>query len=670
MGRVVVDDDDDDCRRRVVMRDVRRGGRGRRERCVGALAAALALAAADAADAAATCYCSVAACTPSTMVDSTSIVPVPQPCTAFVSGSSVNGNIDLRYAKAGVTVTSFTLGPGITHWNGDITIDQTQSYTLDLTGLTHLNGTLNGYWQVPSSGGMTITAPNLLYATALNFGTNTAINFPALQTVGVEVAGVAGVTGSIAGLSVRSSATPTFPSLTTVKGRVSCQGATGSDDCQSATTFPALTTIIGGHTGGGVSLPALVNITGDLTINPWLQITPFAWAPLLTTVGGSLSLEVDANTDTSLWPPIANIGRQITVRSTMGSGSPSFTSLSLPGVSVGSISVNFHSSSPAAGTVTELTFPNLTTITGVGLANQAAKIEFWGMRDVTDIRFPALTSQNATLETTSNTRFWSHDGTSSTPPPADSTPVNVHVQCISAMSYWYTQAFFSDASIVCPTGCNLCSSTGGPGPAPPATPTPPPATSVTSASLSAAVTACFAEDTAGNCQCSGSGCGVLSGPISSWSFTGTNLNMDSLFEAKSTFNQNIGSWDVSGATSMKKMFKNATSFNQPIGSWNTGAVTDMGEMFAGATSFARDISGWDVDQVTASTDMFDGATAFNVKYTCVGAKCTGDAKSSDDLSRGEIAGIAVGCIAFAFAAVLLIACCRRRRASDDGLQKA
>ena len=216
-----------------------------------------------------------------------------------------------------------------------------------------------------------------------------------------------------------------------------------------------------------------------------------------------------------------------------------------------------------------------------------------------------------------------------------------------------------------------CTGGGGGGNPPPAAPTPPPATSVTSASLSAAVTACFAEDTAGNCQCSGSGCGVMSGPISSWSFTGTNLNMDSLFEAKTTFNQNIGSWDVSGATSMKKMFKNATSFNQPIGSWNTGAVTDTTEMFAGATSFARDISGWDVDQVTASTDMFDGATAFNVKYTCVGAKCTGDSKSSDDLSNGQIAGIAVGCVAFAAAVILVFACCRRRRRSDDdGSQKA
>lgn len=212
---------------------------------------------------------------------------------------------------------------------------------------------------------------------------------------------------------------------------------------------------------------------------------------------------------------------------------------------------------------------------------------------------------------------------------------------------------------------------GGNGGTPPSTPqgSPPPATTVTSSQLSAAVTACFTENTDGDCQCSGSGCGVLSGPISAWSFTGTNLNMDSLFEAKTTFNQNIGSWDVSGATSMAKMFKNATSFNQPIGSWNTGSVLDTSEMFAGATSFARDISGWDVDQVTASTNMFDGATAFNAKYTCVDAKCTGDPKSSD-LSRGQIAGIAVGCIAFAVAVVLVFACCRRRRRAEDGAQKA
>lgn len=189
---------------------------------------------------------------------------------------------------------------------------------------------------------------------------------------------------------------------------------------------------------------------------------------------------------------------------------------------------------------------------------------------------------------------------------------------------------------------------------------------MTSVTLGAAVTACFNEDAAGNCQCSGAGCGVLSGAISSWRFTGTNLNMDSLFEGRTTFNQPIGSWDVSGATSMSKMFKNASSFNQPIGSWNTGSVTNMTQMFAGASSFARDISGWDVDQVTSYDAMFDGATAFNAKYTCNGPKCSGDSWL-DKLSDAEIAGIAVGCVAFV-TILIVVVCVRRRRRANDKLR--
>ena len=190
---------------------------------------------------------------------------------------------------------------------------------------------------------------------------------------------------------------------------------------------------------------------------------------------------------------------------------------------------------------------------------------------------------------------------------------------------------------------------------------------MTTAQLQNAVSACFAENADGNCQCaSGSACGALTGPISSWSFTGTNLNMDSLFEAKTTFNQNIGSWDVGGVTSMKKMFKNATSFNQPIGSWNTGAVTDMTQMFAGASTFARDISGWDVDQVTSHDAMFDGAEAFNAKYTCDGPKCSGDS-ILDKLSDAQIAGIAVGCIAFV-TILIVVVCVRRRRRANDKLR--
>jgi surface protein len=45
-----------------------------------------------------------------------------------------------------------------------------------------------------------------------------------------------------------------------------------------------------------------------------------------------------------------------------------------------------------------------------------------------------------------------------------------------------------------------------------------------------------------------------------------------------TFNQNIGSWDVSQVTNMSHMFLSATAFNQNIGDWDVSKVTDMSYM--------------------------------------------------------------------------------------------
>jgi surface protein len=92
-------------------------------------------------------------------------------------------------------------------------------------------------------------------------------------------------------------------------------------------------------------------------------------------------------------------------------------------------------------------------------------------------------------------------------------------------------------------------------------------------------------------------------------------NMDNLFNAVQTFNQNIGSWDTALVTSMGSMFQGASGFNKNIGSWNTALVRNMSYMFGGATLFNNgedtSIGSWNTSSVTSMVGMFYGATAFN-----------------------------------------------------------
>ena len=88
-------------------------------------------------------------------------------------------------------------------------------------------------------------------------------------------------------------------------------------------------------------------------------------------------------------------------------------------------------------------------------------------------------------------------------------------------------------------------------------------------------------------------------------------NMGFMFFGASSFNQNIGSWNVSSVAFMNSMFRSASAFNQDIGSWNVGSVTNMASMFFGATAFNQNIGSWDVGSVTNMSTMFQSAPSFD-----------------------------------------------------------
>ena len=606
-----------------------------------ALVAALVAAAITRVDAV-TCQCRTAgaACTHLTLVDSSN-----NACS-LVSGTTLTGNVDLDVS----TPTSFSIsGSGVTIWVGDLTGGGSTLTTIDLTGLQSFDGTFrrNG---MPASP-VTITAPNLQHVNRLDIVSGTApLSFPALLTVGIASTHTAGDTSSSGWpLQVDSSGGYSFPLLTTVKGHPSCGNA---NRCTSGSEFPELTKVEGDIVNEWFPayLPKLEEVTGNFG----LVNTASVWYPRLKRIGGNYEIAYNENTDFTKLPPLLeSVTGEFALKS-YATSALTATEISIPSVnSIGSLYVNLGRQSAS---VTHLKFPALTVITGTfttAASSGTAKVQFWATKDLTEIDLLSLTSYSA-LQWNVQT----HDGTSSTPPATDTTPVQIKIPCVSGMSALFATYTF-EYQYACPSGCNLCTPSSG---TPPSGTPPPSATTVTSAQLTAAVAACFAESASGACQCA-SGCGVLSGPISSWSFTGTQLDLTSLFEAKTTFNQPIESWDVSSVTSMSRMFKDASSFNQPLAAWNTASVNDMTQMFAGATVFARDISSWDTSRVTAYTDMFDGATAFNAKYTCDGPKCSGD-PSAAGLSQAQKAGIAVGCVVFGIALIVAFIIRRRRDARE------
>jgi len=109
-------------------------------------------------------------------------------------------------------------------------------------------------------------------------------------------------------------------------------------------------------------------------------------------------------------------------------------------------------------------------------------------------------------------------------------------------------------------------------------------------------------------------------PIGSWNVSNV-VTMTEMFR-DSSFNQDIGQWNTLKLTYISGMFYNST-FNQDISTkvvnaglpdgyiaWDVSHITSFGNLFA-YTSFNRDIGNWDVSGATAMSGMFEGNSTFD-----------------------------------------------------------
>ena len=83
----------------------------------------------------------------------------------------------------------------------------------------------------------------------------------------------------------------------------------------------------------------------------------------------------------------------------------------------------------------------------------------------------------------------------------------------------------------------------------------------------------------------------------------------SLFRDATSFNQNIGGWDMSSVTDTSGMLRGATSFNQDIGSWSVPNVANMVGMFRGASAMTFPIGSWQTNLSGQPLDFSTGANA-------------------------------------------------------------
>jgi hypothetical protein len=80
--------------------------------------------------------------------------------------------------------------------------------------------------------------------------------------------------------------------------------------------------------------------------------------------------------------------------------------------------------------------------------------------------------------------------------------------------------------------------------------------------------------------------------------------MRHMFQDAISFNQHLGSWNLTGVTGTSGMFDGALSFNQPLENWDVSTVKNMDIMFCYTPSFDQPLTRWAPAHLEQAYSMF------------------------------------------------------------------
>jgi surface protein len=96
--------------------------------------------------------------------------------------------------------------------------------------------------------------------------------------------------------------------------------------------------------------------------------------------------------------------------------------------------------------------------------------------------------------------------------------------------------------------------------------------------------------------------------------------MERMFQSCTSFNSDIGNWDVSNVTNMFILFQDCTSFDQDLSSWQISQVTNLQQFMTNCTlstaNYDALLIGWDAQGAMSYSGTVDFG---NSQYTLGGA---------------------------------------------------